>query len=147
MLGIKRFDLIEKLAAQAVVPDAVIAEIRAGEADDPSASAGLSFAQPRRISNISLPDSVAHWDLGSGESQVIVNALQGSNWAVLDDRAARRCAARHQVPVVGSIGIVLRAKRSGLVPAAAPVIAQLKTAGMYASDEFVRALLASIGEP
>ena len=86
-------------------------EIRAGEADDPSANAGLSFAQSRR-----------------------------------DDLAARRCAATLQIPVLGSIGIVLRAKRAGLLASAAPLMTQLKTSGMYASDEFIRALLSAIGE-
>ena len=127
---VNRLDLVEKLSTQAIVPDAVIDEIRAGEADDPSANAGLSFAQSRRVPNVLLPDTVTHWDLGSGESQVIAHALQGSNWAVLDDLAARRCAATLQIPVLGSIGIVLRAKRAGLLASAAPLMTQLKTSGM-----------------
>jgi predicted nucleic acid-binding protein len=113
LLGrIHRLDLIKKLSGETIVPDAVIDEIRAGQADDPTANAGLSFAEPQRAPNRLLPDSVAHWDLGAGESQVIAHALQGSHWAVLDDLSARRCAATHQIPVVGSLGIILRARHS-----------------------------------
>ena len=143
---VERLDLIETLTPQAIVPDAVIDEIRAGATDDRSASAALAFAQSRRATNLAVLESVLHWDLGAGESQVIAHALHGSDWAVLDDLAARRCAATHQIRVIGSIGIVLRAKRSGLVEAAAPLLLKLKFAGMYAAEDFIQSVLASVGE-
>src|SRR5437870_2580243 len=122
-------DLIHRLAAKLTVPQAVITEVRAGEPDDPFARAALSFGESYRTDDLPVPDGVAHWDLGSGETQVIVHALHAPAWAVLDDLAARRCAATHQIPVIGSIGIVLRAKSKGLVDAAAPWIEKLKAAG------------------
>jgi predicted nucleic acid-binding protein len=65
-----------------------------------------AFAQPCRASNLGLTASVVHWDLGAGESQVISQAIQTGAWTVLDDLAARRCAAAHQIPIVGSLGII-----------------------------------------
>ena len=142
---IDALDIISKLA-NAVVPDAVIDEVRAGEPEDPSAHFGLAFAEKRRVSNLAIPPSIAHWDLGSGESQVISHAIQSSAWAVLDDLAGRRCAKVHQIPVIGSLGIVLRAKRKGLIGTAAPWIRKLKAAGMYIDDHLVRTVLATLGE-
>ena len=143
---INRLDLIHQLAGRVMVPDAVIAEIRAGEADDPFARVGLDFAEPNRTADSAVPDSVDHWDLGFGETQVIVQALHASAWAALDDLAARRCAATHQIPVIGSMGIVLRAKSKGLIETAAPWIEKLKIAGMYADDGLIQKVLAITGE-
>ena len=143
---INRLDIIDQLANPIVIPDAVIDEIRAGEAEDPSARLGLAFAQTRRTSNLTVSSSVAHWDLGSGESQVIAHAIQIAAWAVLDDLAARRCATAHQIPVVGSLGIILRGKRKGLFGSAAPWITKLRAAGMYLDDHLVQQVLASIEE-
>jgi hypothetical protein len=61
-----------------------------------------------RVEDVGVITSIEHWDLGPGESQVIALCISGSRSAVLDDRAARRCAAAHNVPVIGTLGIVLR---------------------------------------
>jgi len=77
---------------------------------------------------------------------VIAHCVDGSRWAVLDDRAARRCAAAHDVRVIGTLGIVLRAKKRGHVKSARPLVKKLVAAGMFMGDEFVEGVLASIGE-
>jgi predicted nucleic acid-binding protein len=65
---------------------------------------------------------------------------------VLDDRAARRCAAAHDVRVIGTFGVVLRAKKRGQVESARPLVKRLVASGMFMDDEFVEGVLASIGE-
>ena len=143
---IDSLDIVDRLAKPIMVPDAVIDEVRAGEADEPFTPVALAFAQPRRVPNVPLSARVASWDLGLGESQVIAQAIQNAAWKVLDALAARRCATTHQVPVVGSMGIILRAKRNGLVESAGLWIAKLRGAGMYVDDGLVHNELASIGE-
>ena len=66
--------------------------------------------------------------------------------AILDDMAARRCAAAHRVPVRGTLGLVLVAKREGLIPAARPVLDGLRQAGMYLSDALLNRALTLVGE-
>jgi predicted nucleic acid-binding protein len=90
--------------------------------------------------------SIEHWDLGPGEAQVIAQCVGGSRWAVLDDRAARRCAAAHNVPVIGTLGVVLRAKKNRQIESARSLVKELTAAGMFLDDEFVDRVLASIGE-
>ena len=112
---IARLDLIERLAPAILIPNAVIEEVRAGQQKDPTATAALAWAAKYHVAVIT---SIEHWDLGSGESQVIAHCIGGSRWAVLDDRAARRCAAAHNVPVIGTLGIVLRSKQKRLIESA-----------------------------
>jgi predicted nucleic acid-binding protein len=143
---INALDIIDKLANPIIVPDAVIDEIRAGEADDASTPVALGYAEPRRAVNLTVSESISNWDLGLGESQVICRAILSEAWAVVDDLAARRCAKAHHIPIIGSLGIILRAKRRGFVDRAAPWITRLKTAGMYIDGRLVRDVLGDLGE-
>ena len=65
---------------------------------------------------------------------------------IIDDREARCCARSIQVPVVGTLGVVLKARAQGLVPAARPVIERLLDHGMYLSRQVIDSALAIVGE-
>jgi len=143
---IDRLDLIEDLALAILVPNAVIEEVRFGQHKDRTAATALEWAGKYRVEDVAVGASIEHWDLGLGEAQVIAHCVDGSRWAVLDDRAARRCAAAHDVRVVGTLGIVLRAKKRGQIKSARPLVKRLVAAGMFMGDEFVEGVLASIGE-
>jgi predicted nucleic acid-binding protein len=143
---IGRLDLFERLAPKFLIPNAVIEEVRAGHQKDPTATAALAWGAKYHVEDVAIITSIEHWDLGPGESQVIAHCIDGSRWAVLDDRAARRCAAAHNVPVIGTLGIVLRLKEKRLVESARPLVSELVAAGMFLDDEFVDRVLASVGE-
>jgi predicted nucleic acid-binding protein len=143
---IGRLDLIERLAPTILIPNAVIEEVRVGEHKDRTAGTVVEWAERYRVADIAVATSIEHWDLGLGESQVIAHCVGGSRWAVLDDRAARRCAAAHNVPVIGTLGIVLRLKEKRLIEGARPLVSELVAAGMFLDDDFVDRVLASVGE-
>ncbi len=143
---IDRLDLIERLAPAVLIPRAVIEEVRAGQDHDGTAAAALKWVEQYRVENVTLVASIEHWDLGLGESQVIARSVGGTRWAVLDDRAARRCAVAHGVPVIGTLGVVLRSKKNRQIDSARSVVEKLMTAGMFLDNEFLDGVLASIGE-
>jgi predicted nucleic acid-binding protein len=143
---IDRLDLIERLAPTILVPNAVIEEVSAGHGKDRAARAALEWAQRYAVDNVLVVASVEHWDLGIGESQVIAHCLGRARWVVLDDRAARRCAQSHNIPVIGSLGMVLRSKRRGHIERARPFIARLIGAGMCLDEGFVSSALEAVGE-
>ena len=66
--------------------------------------------------------------------------------AILDDLAARRCAATFNIPVRGTLGLALIAKQRGRIPSARHVLEQLRQGGMYVSDEVMNRALALVGE-
>lgn len=136
-------ELLEKLPTELVVPEAVVEEILAGP-DDPARRALTSSWGPRRAATV--PEKVAEWGLGKGESAVLALALELDGAAVVDDRMARRCAAALAVPTIGTFGVIIRAKRQDLVPAAGPVIRSVVDAGLYYDDAAIRTLLSSVGE-
>lgn len=69
-------------------------------------------------------------DLGAGETAVLALALESKDAVVvlvvvLDDGVARRVAAALHLKLTGTLGVLLDAKRAGLIPALAPILDQL----------------------
>jgi predicted nucleic acid-binding protein len=143
---IGRLELLEALNATVRVPVAVIREIQAGLADDPHAATTLAWAEQRRLADGPVSGGIAMWGLGAGESQVLSRCLDSAGLAILDDLAARRCAKAHQIPVMGTLGVLLSAKRAGLIPLARPLVEQAVRAGLYLDARLVAGALAAIGE-
>ena len=143
----RQLRLLDNLAEEVLVPGAVMDELRAGGPHDETAVQVASTEWVRCIDDLPLPPEIWAWDLGIGESQVLAHALRDLNLeAVLDDRAARRCASALGILCTGTLGIVLACKHHRHIPTARPVIDQLRANGMYITDELIEAALAEVGE-
>ena len=94
-----------------------------------------------------VADEILNWDLGEGESAVLVwaSAHPGTE-AIVDDLAARRCAIALNIPIRGTLGLVLTAKQKGVIPAARSVLEKLRQSGMYLSDRILNRALSLVGE-
>lgn len=80
--------------------------------------------------------------MGSGETAVLSWAYERPEWTVvIDDLGGRRCAEALQVPVTGTIGVVLLAKEQGLIAEAKPILMSLVEVGLRASDELLNQAL------
>lgn len=65
---------------------------------------------------------------------------------MLDDGEARACARSHELPLMGTLGVILRSRRLGMVPAARPLIEQLIAEGSFLDKALVERELAKLGE-
>ncbi len=148
LLGkVEQLQLLEALPEQIAVPRAVIREVSAKPDGERSVQA-LTALESAIIVDDEVPQAnILSWDLGAGETQVISHAVANtSDRVVIDDLEARRCAKAMGLAVIGTLGIVGRAKVAGLIERAGPVIQRLREAGLYASDEIVQRLLREVGE-
>lgn len=66
--------------------------------------------------------------------------------AVLDDRAARRCAVQLGLRVLGSLRVIVKAKERGLIPLARPALEKLRGSGAYVSDQLIDRAITLAGE-
>ncbi|HSL84983.1 MAG TPA: DUF3368 domain-containing protein [Thermoanaerobaculia bacterium] len=136
-----------KLAGEIAVPAAVRTEVSAGPRTSAPVRRFLRKRGVRREADAPVPEEIAGWDLGAGESQVLRFAVANPGWeAVLDDLEARRCARSLGVPVTGTLGVVLRAKQAGTLKAARPMVEALVQKGAYLGRDLVEAALRSVGE-
>ena len=63
----------------------------------------------------------------AGESEAIALAYETGTRILLDDRKAREAARRLGVPVTGTVGLLLKAKQSAVIPAIRPLLDALDT--------------------
>jgi predicted nucleic acid-binding protein len=138
--------LLNKFADEVAVPASVRDEVLAGAARHD----GFTPIQLPEwlvvLPDLPVPVEVAAWDLGAGESQVLTHVSGQEDEAVLDDLQARRCARALGILTTGTLGIVLRAKRARLVPAARPLIEELLRKGLYLAKDLVDTALIDVGE-
>lgn len=119
--------ILRRLASRVVVPHAVSEELRAARAKghavpDPK---DLDWADIRKPASDAVLSLVR--DLGPGETQALALALESpGSVVVIDDRLVRRVAASLLMQTTGTLGLLVDAKRSGLIPAVKPLIARLQ---------------------
>ena len=85
--------------------------------------------------------------LDKGESSALALALetQGST-LILDDYKARKAALRLNLKFTGTIGVIIKAKTKGLIPAIKPILEQIKQTDFRLSEELELLALKEAGE-
>lgn len=144
---IRQLELLPKLVSRVVVPTAVAKELAEGR------RRGLDLPVPETLPWVDLCAPASEQvirlvaDLGPGETGVLLLALERTDPVViLDDALARRHAEILRIPMTGTLGILLDAKRSGLVPALIPLIDDLQRLGFRLSERTRNAVLRMAGE-
>jgi predicted nucleic acid-binding protein len=140
-------DLLQLVSSEIIVPEAVASEIEFRGENDPTARVLASTSWLLVTPTTSIPPQIQAWGLGPGESAVLAwaHTYVGSE-AIIDDLAGRRCAATFNIPVRGTLGLVLTAKQRGHISSARDLLYQLRKAGMYLSDRVLNEALTRVSE-
>jgi hypothetical protein len=122
-----------------VVPPAVVTET-APSVSLPEWIEVRSLGQP-------LSALVLRASLGAGERQAISLALEmEASWLILDDQPARRLAEGLGLSVIGTLGVLMAAKRHGMVTSVRPLIDALAGHGFRMSPDLYEMVLRDAGE-
>ena len=84
--------------------------------------------------------------LDAGEAAAIPLAEKLGAALLCDDAGARAIARQRGLIVLGTLGLLLRAKNEGELDRVAPVIEKMSGMGMYTSPELVAEVLRAAGE-
>lgn len=124
-------DLLPRLVSNITVPPGVFEELEAGHAlglnlPDISALDWVSIRAPQQNES-QLPIA----DLGPGETDVLLLGLESAGEVVLilDDAQARKAAKAVGLKFTGTLGVLLDAKRVGLLQMVKPQLDRLDTLG------------------
>lgn len=139
--------LLPMLAEPLIIPGPVADEIRRGAGDD----AGLQWLNGVEVQYVKPPvdepPQLSGIGIGRGERAVIAWAVVHRGFvAVLDDSAARVLAEQLRVPVLGTVGVLLRAKSAGFVGKVQPQLIELRRHGGHLSDALFHEALRRAGE-
>ena len=81
-----------------------------------------------------------------GEAEAIALASERGYKVVLDDRQARAVAKQLNIQIIGTIGILVLAKGSGLIATLRPVLNDLEDQGFYVGNALREEALRIVGE-
>jgi len=86
---------------------------------------------------------VRDWDLGAGETEVLNCVVENSDAiAVIDDAAARKCARTLEVPYCGSLGVLVKAHKVGIIADLNACILAIQESGLFLSQSVLDQLKA-----
>ena len=98
--------ILEQLCTTIAVPDAVAQECGA---------AGPAWVQTNSVQNQSLAQSL-RLSLGAGESEAILLSIElSAARLILDDKKVRRISRQLNLPVTGTLAVLLKAKERGII--------------------------------
>jgi hypothetical protein len=152
LAGIDRFSLLRRLYAELTIPQAVWRETVEEGSGRPGALETRSAHTSGWI-EVSAPDTDTDpsrqlreaLDVGEAEALALADQLQ-ADLVLLDESAARRWAEELEIPKTGTVGVLLRAKREGLIDAVRPALDALRKTAFWIDDSLYRHALDAANE-
>ncbi len=143
---IGKLDILGDLYKETYVPTAVFEEVV--RADKPFARELKLFLNGRTKSvKNKMAVEMLSGDIGAGEAEAIVLALEQQPAVVLiDDLKARRFAKMNGLNLIGTMGILLKAKKDGLIKEIKPLISELLLSDIRISTKIIEITLQAARE-
>ena len=133
---IGRSDVLQRSFGEVLAPPEVMTEV------------GLSIGWiVTRATAQPAVTAALRMQVGLGEAAAIALALELVDVEiVLDDRKARRVARELGLNVLGTVGLMVRAKRAGIIERVGPVLSELEASGFRLTPALVGEALRLAGE-
>ena len=141
---VRLLHVLPPLFGDVVVPRAVWNEAVSGR---PSAPGIESLRQASWIRIVDNPSPSADLGLDPGETAAILVAESlHADLLLIDERLGRAVAQERRLAVRGTLGVLVQARQSGLLPALKPVLDALNAEGFRIAPALVRQALEQVGE-
>lgn len=146
--ALKSLEILTSLYDRVIVPRAVWSELMAGGSESSEIRALQELTEVVEVpaSEVEVTESRA-MALDSGEAAVLQTALNsGIPRVIIDEKLGRKVAADCGLQVTGSLGVLVRAKKLGLVPNITSPIHSMVRSGVRISPLLRRIALEQAGE-
>jgi hypothetical protein len=137
---IQRLDLLSAIFESVLIPPAVAREIAPSIPVPPT---WLRIQAP----SVAPPASFLRRRLGDGEREALALATElKADWIILDDLPARRSADATGLNVIGTLGMLITAKRAGLLKSIRPELDALLRTAFFLTAQLYDQVLQAAGE-
>ena len=144
--------LLRELYGRILIPSTVHDELRLGSGRpgaEQSAEAltqgWLQVQEPSPASAPSRSELVLILDPGEADAILLAEEVK-CRFLLIDERKGRAVAKRRGIAVVGVAGVVLAAKKRGLIDTVLPILKNLERAGYRVSSELIQEIARLAGE-
>lgn len=147
LAAIGQLDLLRHFYQHIVVPAAVYQELLADKGSHPGAIVQtLKWIEGRTVQNRALVTAL-RLELDEGEAETVALAQElGADLVLLDERLGRAVATRFGLRFIGLLGVLVKARQQGLLPAIKPALNALRQAGFWISHNLYSQVLQAVGE-
>lgn len=152
LISIGRLYLLRELFDEIILPEAVYRELCTDspayqkEIEEINDNISKGYFKIYRVKNADVVKSM-YGKLHFGELEVIVAAKElNLQFAIIDEKAARKMASEFLINTIGILGILLLAKKKELINCIKPDIDKLRANGYRISDELYDQILGKAGE-
>ena len=139
--------ILKDLYEEIMIPEAVFSEITVK--DDVAREMLLhnkSWIKVHRIQDTS-EKKMYRSRLHDGEVEVMILAKESqADLVIIDDYAARKTAQYLGLPLTGTVGVLLKAKKLGILEAVFPVVVRMERNGIYFSEHLKEQIAHISGE-
>ena len=133
---VEKLDVLKAMYGQIIIPEAVFSEVTAK--DDCVKDLLLKNNEWIKVKSIVNFSEKAMFKarLHDGEVEVMVLAKElKADVVIIDDYAARKTAEYIGLNLTGTIGILIKAKRKGLIDLVMPIVQVMEQNGIYYSEQ------------
>ena len=142
--------VLQKMYREVALPEAVFDELAANTVFQEEAQAirGCAFLRKEAVRNrfaVRVLEAEMLLDRGESEALVLAEDLQ-ADLLLVDERRARAIAKQRGIPISGTLGVLLEAKRRGYVPLLRPLLETLRECNIHLSPALIHEILRLAGE-
>jgi len=137
--------LLEALFCNVFVPEAVFFEVTALDKPESASLRNYLHGKVRVVDMQRYVYLDAFADAGETQAMLLYKEV-AANYLLIDDKRGRKVAKINQIKTVGSLGILLQAKRIGLIPCIAPLIEQITASPVFMNESLIQTVLELAGE-
>jgi predicted nucleic acid-binding protein len=145
--AVGQLGLLRALFSRVVVPEAVWREVVEAGVDRPGAAATRAavWIEVLQADERAVAPLRVRLDPGEAEALVLASDIH-ADLLLIDDFAGRQMAAELGLTIIGTLGVLIRAKRAGLLPAVRPVVDAIVALGFHATPDLMARVAALAGE-
>ncbi|TVR07853.1 MAG: DUF3368 domain-containing protein [Phormidium sp. GEM2.Bin31] len=146
--SISRLDILKSLFTEIVIPQAVYSEtVESGFPNSETILKGIEAGWLNVKPVEEMPESIS-LELDAGEREAIALALSEQKpRVILDEKRARKVAQELGLNVIGTLGILILAKRNRIIPQVKPLLDAMMTEAQYwVNESLYHSVLQAVSE-
>jgi predicted nucleic acid-binding protein len=145
---IGRLDILKQMYGEIFIPEAVYKELSVKK--ESICKIAVDKAQDwiiiKKISN-QMAKTLYKTQLHEGEVEVMILTMEMSaDVVIIDDANAKKYAKYLELPVTGTLGVLIKAKQRGYVDELKPILYRMMENGIYITQTLIERCLAEVGE-
>ena len=145
---VDQLDILKKLYGEIIIPEAVYRElsVKAESICKKAVDRSLDWIRVENINN-QMAKAMYKTQLHDGEVEVMILSKEiAADVVIIDDANAKKHAKYLGLPVTGTLGVLIKAKREGYINELKPIFSQMVENGIYISQSLMESCLKQVGE-